>query len=264
MAQQKVNEINEELRKLNTSLERKIEERALMFQKANEELDIFLYRSSHDLKSPVTSLLGLVNVAQMSVKDTLSLELFGQVDTTAKRMQRLISKLVRIHDINEAYPDYALINLRTLVDKLRAPHEKVITEQQIDFRARYNDLTVVNGNQVLLSIILEAIVDNALIFRKSHGVVPFVELEFKQEGEYLMIQCVDNGMGMEPEVRDRAFDMFYMGSELSKGNGLGLYLVRKAVEKLEGRIVLKSEAQKFTHLEIHVPVRSRIKSQFMV
>lgn len=83
--------------------------------------------------------------------------------------------------------------------------------------------------------------ENSIVFRGESK--PFVKCVFYIEERYLIIQVIDNGTGISPSERDRIFEMFYRGSEKSIGNGLGLFMVKKALEILDGTIQIESGQQ---------------------
>lgn len=121
----------------------------------------------------------------------------------------------------------------------------MITKQLEDNLTFYSD-------QNLLKIILKNLIENSLIFSDiSRDITVKVSARKKRSSIYLCVE--DNGEGIESDIRPRIFDLFYRGSQKSKGNGLGLYLVKKAVEKLNGSIELESEVNKCTKFTIILP-----------
>ena len=75
----------------------------------------------------------------------------------------------------------------------------------------------------------------------------------------MSIEITDNGTGIDAEYHDKIFDMFFRGTELSKGTGLGLYIVKKAVEKLQGKIEIQSEKRKGTTFTVYLPDLQKTK-----
>jgi sensor histidine kinase regulating citrate/malate metabolism len=103
----------------------------------------------------------------------------------------------------------------------------------------------------LINIILSNMIENALIFTdQKHAEI---SLKITDNGTELNIQLEDKGIGIEDTFHDRIFDMYFRSSELSKGNGLGLYVVKTALGKLHGDISVMSEKNKYTLFEINIP-----------
>jgi signal transduction histidine kinase len=103
----------------------------------------------------------------------------------------------------------------------------------------------------LMSIILDNLLENAVIFRKTKKAKILIQLS--EDTKSIIIKVKDDGLGILKEQHDKIFEMFYRGSQKSKGNGLGLYLVKKSVVKLQGQISVVSEEGKFTTFTIAFP-----------
>jgi signal transduction histidine kinase len=100
-------------------------------------------------------------------------------------------------------------------------------------------------------MIIENLVENAIQFAKE--VKPTLNLYAIDSGNGIMIQVTDNGIGIQSEFHQNVFDMFFRATEKSKGNGLGLYLVKKAVDKLNGTIKLESAFGQGTVIQVYLP-----------
>jgi signal transduction histidine kinase len=122
---------------------------------------------------------------------------------------------------------------------------------RIEFENKVGDAFA--SDAVLLSHIIVNLMENSIVFRSENE--PFVKCVLRTEGQRLMIEVMDNGIGIPPDIRDRIFEMFYRGSVKSKGNGLGLFIVKKALELLEGSIDIKSEPNVLTLFTISIPLK---------
>ena len=248
-AQTYIKNVNEQLIQANNSLEDKVQERTrklyqlnLELQKANEELDLFIYRASHDLRGPIASIQGLVQLAQMESED-ISQYLNG-IQATSQRMDNTIHKLKYINAINHALTKYESVNLYQLIDNIYKFYTKKITEFEIEFLNEIDPHITLNLNEELLHIIFENLIENAIYFRNPQSSIkPFVRLIAQKNEQELQILVIDNGIGIANEYHSKIFQMFFRASEASKGNGLGLYIVKKAVEKLNINILLNSQSQ---------------------
>lgn len=253
----KITHVNEELTRVNTRLEEKVEERTKdlsqtleKLKATNEELDTFIYRASHDLKGPTASLLGLAMLGKTLSTDPKYLEFFVRIEDTSYNMNNILGKLLSMHVIMQTTVSYTPINLEALINEIKKSlriekNNYLITYQLDEHLTFYSD-------QNLLKIILKNLIENSLIFNDiSRDITIKVSALKKRSSIYLCVE--DNGEGIEPDVKPRIFDLFYRGSQKSKGNGLGLYLVKKAVEKLNGSIELESEVNKRTKFTIILP-----------
>jgi signal transduction histidine kinase len=248
-------ENNQYIQTLNTQLEMKVVERTRQLALSNQELDTFLYRSSHDIRRPITTLLGLDQVARHIVNDPQANMLFDKVVETARNMDSMLFKMQMMYELNK--PDLPLepIHLNPLV-------EEAVQYFQNDFRrfgitshlSVHANITILS-NVGLLRIIFRNLIENAVLFRKTQpGVTPFIDVNIMQIGDHVEIHVADNGMGVEEKYQARLFDLYFRASQASKGNGLGLYLVNKAIHKLKGTITLISDYGIGTTFTIHLPL----------
>jgi signal transduction histidine kinase len=104
-------------------------------------------------------------------------------------------------------------------------------------------------------IIVFVSLENAINFTKNDSEeLPKVCVKIIQDSNQLTLQVYDNGIGIRDSIRDEIFNMYFRGTELSKGNGLGLYVSRKAVEKLKGSIYVESKEDKYSQFTYAIPL----------
>lgn len=235
---EELTEANQMISDVNKHLEEKIRERSWQLQQAYTELDTFFYRSSHDFRRPLTTFLGLAEVAKITVKDTNALELFEKVKETAINLDKMLVKLQTISDVGAQQLVYKSISLRELVlnitDNFRGELEKRGIKLQYDIEVREEFYSY----PVLLRVIIENLLENSIFFSSMEN--PYVKLHARQLNGSVIISVSDNGQGISAEFNDRIFDMYFRANHFSKGNGLGLYIVKKAVEKLHGMVTFES------------------------
>jgi signal transduction histidine kinase len=107
----------------------------------------------------------------------------------------------------------------------------------------------------MIKIIIDNLVENAISFCGKPD--PFIKLKAWQENDFVVLEVSDNGQGIDPQYQDRIFEMYFRGNEHSKGNGLGLFIVKKSVEKLSGTITLISEYMKGSTFTIKLPLNQQ-------
>ncbi len=257
-----IQQANQELKQINNTLEQKVNERTtslratlLQLLQTNKELDTFIYRASHDLRGPIARLVGLANLAKMEKEPEAILTNLNMIEFTAQRMNNMLEKLMNIHAINSEALDYDRIYLPEFLEGIKQRVKQIPESESAYLIARVHGEQFVTSDETLLTIIMENLLENSVIFRENTSdVFSIVKLACRVESSYLLITVTDNGMGIDPEHQERIFDMFYRGSELSQGNGLGLYLVKKATEKLHGEIDFKSEVGNVTEFNVRIPL----------
>lgn len=232
-------EANQTIAGNNRELELKVDERTLALRQAYQELDTFFYRSSHDFRRPLTTFMGLAEVAKITVKDTTALELFARVSETASNLDRMLVKLQSISDVGGQHLVYREVLVRDMFDALCDRFREDLDRKQIHASAEITLSAPLYSYPAMINVILENLFENAIFFS---GVVnPYLKLHVYEQYETVVFLLEDNGQGIDRQYQDRIFEMYFRGSDRSKGNGLGLYIVQKAVQKLGGRLEFETE-----------------------
>jgi signal transduction histidine kinase len=221
--------------------------------KTNKELDRFVYSASHDLRAPLASVLGLIHISRRS-RDAREIQQY--LDMMYERVNRLDEF---IHDIidfarnsrTEIQRDEVYVQqmVSQVLDSLRA----VVASQPIDFYIDIPDDLCFHTDMSRLTVIMNNLISNAIKYHDESKQRPFVRIEARKGDTGYAITVRDNGIGIENEHQGRVFDMFYRASERSKGSGLGLYIVKESVDKLQGAIHLKSQAGVGSTFTVEIP-----------
>ena len=244
---------NNEVIRVNEHLEELVSDRTAQLQETNQELDTFLYKSSHDLRRPLTSILGLSNLAHMTLGGEAS-ELFDRAAETARGMDRMLQKLINVNEINNP-SHYKPIDFTAQVQKSFDNFEDMIADRNIMVKSDIEADIRYSSFPELIDIILLNLIENALFFssiEQSNG-RPSVDIQITKQNGHVTINLEDNGCGIDSNIKDKIWNMFFVGHERSTGNGLGLYIARKAVKTLQGEIRLKSNATGNTVFEVKLP-----------
>lgn len=227
--------------------------------KVNTELDRFVYSASHDLRAPLTSILGLVTLARMD-KDT-------PTDSYLKRIEISIHKLdVFIRDIID-FSRNARVEIKTEVINFKKIIEEVIDNLKYLNEGNLIEPTItINGTEPFvtdpkrLSIILNNLISNAFKYFNPEESKPHIIIQVHHTKNYCTITIADNGIGIPSGHLEHIFKMFYRAHEESKGSGLGLYIVKETVEKLNGKIQVQSTVGKGTVFDIRLPNLKKTKT----
>jgi signal transduction histidine kinase len=231
-------EANQTIARINKDLESKIEERTSALRQAYKELDTFFYRSSHDFRRPLTTFLGLAEVAKVTVKDNNALELFSKVRETASNLDKMLIKLQSISDVGAQQLVYKEVFVKEIVDDVCDGFDGDLKLRNIKVSCAVKLQDSFYSYPAMFKTIIENLVENAIHFCGFEQ--PYINIKAIQHDDHVNLEVEDNGQGIDPRFKDRIFDMYFRGNDRSKGNGLGLYIVKKAVEKLNGRITFSS------------------------
>ena len=248
-------EASQTIQEINRGLESAVEERTQQLKQAYQELDTFIYRSSHDFRRPLTTFMGLAEVAKISVKDSAAIELFSKVNETAHNLDRMLVKLQAVSQIASSDLILREITFDSELDVVLDLQRTAIVEKRIRIERRIGNHEPFLSYPLIVRIIFENLLENAVQF--SSPLSPYVQVTIEQVGNEIKITLEDNGEGVAEEFHNRLFEMYFRANERSKGNGLGLYLVKKAVEKLEGRITFKGSPGQGSTFTVFLPYFER-------
>jgi signal transduction histidine kinase/ligand-binding sensor domain-containing protein len=229
-----------------------MEKRNRELRKVNSELDRFVYSASHDLRAPLTSVLGLVNVAKADdgkeVKTYLNL-----IETSVKKLDAFIRDIIdfsrnaRLEIKSEEIGFEPLIH--EIMNDLKYLDEPNKILRTISITSKGSFYTDVRR----LKIILSNLISNSIKYYDPEKESPFIEVKVEHTDQQAIIRVIDNGLGIAPEHQAHVFDMFYRGNESAKGSGLGLYIVKETVEKLNGKITVNSLLHNGSTFEVVLP-----------
>jgi PAS domain S-box-containing protein len=221
----------------------------------NAELDNFVYKVSHDLRAPLSSILGLVNLAKVPGNpDDLS-EYIDLIGTKVEHLDHFISDVLSHSknlkmEVSLAKVDLAHVIERTFSDLnyLKGAKEMIrhIKVEGVDF----------HSDPWRISEIFRNLISNAIKYRQVNGSrTPEVWVKVHVDNLRADISFADNGIGISNDNLNRVFEMFFRATEQSDGSGIGLYIVKNAVEKLGGQISLSSKQGEGTRFNIVLPNR---------
>ena len=221
----------------------------------NNELDTFVYRASHDLRGPIASMIGLYNVVKHEVNDRTALEFFSMYNDQILRLNEVIVALIDLTRIKEKDAELEPVNFEEIINGTIKSFTHLARFEKIRFRIKIDFNHEVKSDKSLITTIIQNLIENAIKYSRTE-IEPFVNIQVKlmnKTGKGIIIKVQDNGIGIEDKIRDKIFNMFFRGSTDAIGSGLGLYILKNAVDKLHGRILLASRVNKGTLFKIELP-----------
>ncbi|MBS1690325.1 MAG: PAS domain-containing sensor histidine kinase, partial [Bacteroidetes bacterium] len=223
-------------------------------KKSNNELDRFVYSVSHDLRAPLSSIIGMVELIEADASDEM---LIGDLKLIKDSINKLDGFILDILDYSRNsrmelkqqeihFPE--LINDIVSGLKYMAPENR-----QIDISVNIEALAPFYSDEGRISIIINNLVSNAIRYSDYSKPDPSIQISVVADAEKAILIVKDNGIGISKEKHDKIFEIFYRVSKVSKGSGLGLYILKETVEKLRGTIQLHSELNKGSEFIIELP-----------
>ncbi|MCH8517635.1 MAG: HAMP domain-containing histidine kinase [Cyclobacteriaceae bacterium] len=256
-AKKELNLKTKELKIIKQLQDHKINVKTEELRKANKSLSTFLYRSSHDIMGPTATLKGIVNIAKIDIKDEVSLDYFSKIENILIQLERIIQSVNAEFEINNKELDLSSFSL---YDATEDHLKKYDTEIARGFNIIIDipREIVLTTDRYLFDLILREVINNAIQYQMKEKTS---DIDLKISGyqiskEYVHIKFSDNGIGIADDRQKGVFDMFKRATEKSKGSGLGLYLVKGALKRLNGKVKLGVESGFKTCFEIKIPNRS--------
>ncbi len=243
---------NHTINEVNANLEQVVAQRTEQLRETNKELDLFLYKSSHDLRRPLTTFLGLSNLVRNISDDGNIIQILDKIDLTAAQMDRLLRKLIHIHQINNKL-QLESIDVGSIVDKLKDQFSAQLDRKRIDLQYS-SDGVPIQADGEIIEIMLYHLIENSMAFgSKEANRQAVIVVDCSVNDGMAVLSVRDNGCGISKRIQADVFDMFYIGSQTSEGNGLGLYVVKKGAERLQSEVKLESAQDEYTQISILIP-----------
>jgi PAS domain S-box-containing protein len=227
-------------------------ETEIELKKTNFELDSFVYRASHDLRAPLRSVLGLLNLIKMESNDEQKAVYAALAEKSINKLDSFILDLTNFSR-----------NTRLEIQKERIDFEGIIAEcianlKYMENADRVKSILEFNTSEPYfsdpgrMSILFQNLLSNAIKYQRSY-VESFVKVKIETNSFGVYIEVEDNGKGISREYLDKIFEMFFRASEDSYGSGLGLYITKQVVEKLQGKITVESVFNEGTTFKVWLP-----------
>jgi signal transduction histidine kinase len=250
--------LNEELREQNWQLAIREEELKTAMEELSErnfELDQLMYKTSHDLRSPLSSIMGLVNLANLD-KDSDSRDQYLQkIEGRIRKLDEFIRSMLNYARVSRADVLMAPINLRDVAMTCIRELEHLENFKSINISLKVSgEVVPFRSDELRVKIIFGNIISNAYKYYNSDA-PSFLKIRIVIKALSVSIEFDDNGIGIKKEYLDKIYNMFYRATDRSQGSGLGMYIVKQAVERLGGTIQLKSEYGTGTKIKIVLPNR---------
>lgn len=223
----------------------------------NKELDEFIYKSAHDLRGPIARFKGLSQLIQMEYEqDNDITDHLKHLSHSANHMDDMLKRLSNVYEISARPISVQKINidmiLETVFERLNGEEEN-LDSVAIDVNNQVKNLVQIDPS--LLHLILKNLIGNAVRFSDPLKLKKWVKVNIEILDKNLIISVKDNGIGIKKDQKDNIFNLFYVGSELPKGPGLGLYICKIITNKLNGDINLNySEVEKETEFKTSIPI----------
>jgi signal transduction histidine kinase len=219
-------------------------------RKTNAELDSFVYSVSHDLRAPITSVLGLLNLAKDENDRKVLQNYLDMISKSVIQQDLFIKDILNLSRNSRLKLSPTEIDFQEIVEEI-FEQLKYINHMKVNKSVEVDQQKPFYSDESRLKVVFNNLISNAI--RHHNGKEPQVEISVQIKPKYAHISIKDNGIGIAKEHLSSVFKMFYRATDTNHGSGLGLYIVKETINKLQGTIKLKSELNKGTEVLLQIP-----------
>lgn len=223
--------------------------------KINKELDSFVYSISHNLRAPLTSVLGLVNLARLeSLTDhQTSLRYFNLIERSIFKLDETLKEILDYSRNSRGVITVGKISAEQLIQDTLEKLKYMEAYQAVQLKTVIEENSLWLGDKYRAEVILMNLLSNAIKYYDCAKDVPTVTVTLKIDINTVTLAVTDNGIGIANEYLPQIYNMFFRATEKSEGSGLGLYITKEIVARLDGTITITSTVGEGTHVLVSIP-----------
>lgn len=223
--------------------------------KANGELDNFVYRVSHDLRSPLLSVKGLLSLVFQSPDLNEKTEGYlRRAETSINRLDDTIREILEYSRNSRLAQKLEVFDIKRMIE-LIFEDLRYLAGPQFNFSVEVKGPNEVFSDGYRINTVLRNLISNSVKYKRNDIPDPSLKVTVETLPKSVLIKVEDNGEGINESSLPRVFEMFYRGTNSSVGTGLGLYICKEVIEKLNGNIRISSTHGKGTLVTIELPVK---------
>lgn len=218
----------------------------------NKELDKFVYSASHDLRSPISSLKGLIEIMNTENNVTQLRAYLALMNQNLDKQDQFIKDIIEYSRNKKAKIAITKVSLIQTIDDAISQNQYRHGAKKININKTLN-IDSIHSDALRLKIIINNLLTNAIKYSDIEKENCYITINTYEDEEGNKIVISDNGIGIKPEYQNKIFDMFFVTNNNNKGTGLGLYLVKDAIKTLNGTIEITSKINIGTKFTINLP-----------
>ncbi len=222
-------------------------------QKVNSELDSFVYRVSHDLRAPLTSILGLISLMKIETNHDKLYDYISLQEKSIYKLDLFIKEIINLSRNSRLGITASEIKFDVLLNEVFESQNFSSESQKIEKIMEIEDNLAFYTDRHRLAIILNNLISNGLKYVNPHESNPYVKVKVYSSKDDCIIEVSDNGIGISETFMPKIFEMFFRATQEFSGSGLGLYIVKETVEKLKGKITVKSKMRQGSTFKVILP-----------
>jgi signal transduction histidine kinase len=228
---------------------------------ANEELEEFAYRTSHDLRSPLLSSIKLLSMADACLEKgdiQQTKNCMSHVNISLEKLEVLVSDILTLTKAKNLNEDEKIVIVSDVVQDCIDKIAQMDGFSRLDIRVNLTYDVPMKLKAHRFVLIVENLISNAVKYQDPDESAPFIDIRSHQDGDNFILEVHDNGLGFPEDQRDQMFAMFKrFHPKTSYGSGLGMYMIKKSVDILDGEIVFEAP-EKGTIFKVTIPLNADV------
>lgn len=221
--------------------------------KVNKELDRFVYSASHDLRSPISSVRGLISLTKLTQNPDEVKQYINLMDKQLINLNKFIDDIVLYSRNSRVAVKIETIRIKELVSEVLTSLQFYPGVEVIDISVNIPDALTITSDRTRVQIVFANIISNAIKYSNPAQEKAYIKIYASETNTGLTISVEDNGKGIDSQYLSNIFDMFFQANEKSEGSGLGLYIVKETLEKIHGEIHVESALGQGTTFVVTLP-----------
>lgn len=224
----------------------------------NKDLEQFAYIVSHNLRAPVTNIVGVTNIFKMpDIETSEKLVLINALNQSAIALDNVIKDLGLILQIRrEVNEQKTLIHFSDIIQEIKQSIENLVKSEKVTFELDFSEVNQIISVKSYIYSIFYNLVSNSIKYRQPH-INPLIKIKSSVVENQIVIYFSDNGLGIDlKKNKDSVFGMYKRFHTHIEGKGMGLFMIKTQVETLGGKISIRSELNKGTEFKIELPAKT--------
>ncbi|MEO6851051.1 MAG: hybrid sensor histidine kinase/response regulator [Mucilaginibacter sp.] len=222
-------------------------------QKAYNELSKFAYSVSHDIRGPLSAISGAINIAREIDSIEEMKEMLYLMEKSVKKLETYILNMHDYYNLQRGELKVTEIDFVTILEELKALYGVTAKVHNVAFNANISQDEIFRNDITAIRLIINNLVSNAFKYQDPKSKNRSVEIDIEVKKSKAIIYVKDTGVGILGSHVSEIFKLFYRSNSIHGGSGLGLYNVKNALLKLNGKIEVTSALHQGTTFKVTIP-----------
>lgn len=221
--------------------------------KTNSELDRFVYSTSHDLRAPLMNVIGLVDIVELTITDEKPKKYLDMMRTNVTNLDNTIKEILEYSKNTRTEIEIEEVDMHEVTEEVLAGMQFMDGSERVEKKLNFDMQVPLYTDKTRLKVILNNLISNAVKYQNKKEPNPFVSIDAVVTNSKVEITIADNGIGITPQYQEKIFDMFYRATTQCSGSGLGLYILKETLNKINGKISVISTPNVGTTFKVEIP-----------